>query len=62
MSGPNYLWFQFRLQVEAAAVYDRAGSAAVRRLFEAFRLDDAALARRRDAEVDPGLAAFSLEF
>jgi hypothetical protein len=34
----------------------------VRRLFEAFRLDDAALARRLDVEVDPGLAAFSLAF
>ena len=62
MGGPNYVWFQFRLQLEAAALYDRAGSTAVRRLFEAFRLDDAALARKLDAEVDPGLAAFSLEF
>jgi hypothetical protein len=62
MGGPNYVWFQFRLQLEAAALYDRAGSAVVRRLFEAFRLDDAALARRLDADVDPGLAAFSLAF
>ena len=62
VGGPNYVWFQFRLQMEAAALYDRAGSAAVRRLFEAFRLDDAALARKLDAEVDPGLAAFSFEF
>jgi hypothetical protein len=62
VGGPNYVWFQFRLQVEAAAMFDRGGSAVVRRLFEAFRLDDAALARRLDVEVDPGLAAFSLAF
>ena len=62
MGGPNYVWYQFRLQLEAAALYDRAGSAVVRRLFEAFRLDDVALAGRLDAEVDPGLAAFSLAF
>jgi hypothetical protein len=62
VGGPNYVWFQFRLQLEAAALYDRAGSAALTRLFEAFRLDDAALARRLDEAVDPGLAAFSLAF
>lgn len=62
MGGPNYVWYQFRLQLEAAALYDRAGSAAVRRLFEAFRLDDAALARKLDEEVDSGLASFSLAF
>jgi hypothetical protein len=50
------------LQLEAAALYERAGSGAVTRLFEAFRLDDAALARRLEEEVDPGLAAFSLVF
>ena len=42
--------------------YDRAGSQAVTRLFEAFRLDDSALARRLEESVDPGLAAFSLTF
>jgi hypothetical protein len=62
VGGPNYVWYQFRLQLEAEALYDRAGSAAVTRLFEAFRLDDAALAHRLDAAVDPGLAAFSLAF
>jgi hypothetical protein len=62
VGGSNYVWFQFRLQLEAAALYDRAGSAAVTRLFEAFRLDDAALARRLDEAVDSGLAAFSLAF
>jgi hypothetical protein len=62
VGGPNYVWYQFRLQLEAAALYDRAGEAALVRLFEAFRLDDAALARRLDEAVDPGLAAFSLAF
>ena len=62
VGGPNYVWFQFRLQLEAAALYDRAGQGALIRLFEAFRLDDAALARRLDEAVDPGLAAFSLAF
>jgi hypothetical protein len=62
VGGANYVWFQFRLQLEAGALFDRAGSAAVTRLFETFRLDDAALARRLEESVDPGLAAFSLEF
>jgi hypothetical protein len=62
VGGPNYVWYQFRLQVEAGALYDRAGSGAVRRLFEAFRLDDDALAAHLAADVDPGLADFSLRF
>jgi hypothetical protein len=62
VGGANYVWFQFRLQLEAAALYDRAGAEAVTRLFEAFRLDDSALARRLEESVDPGLAAFSLAF
>lgn len=62
VGGANYVWFQFRLQLEAAALYDRAGSEAVTRLFEAFRMDDSALARRLEESVDPGLAAFSLAF
>ena len=62
VGGPNYVWFQFRLQLEAAELYDRLGSAALVRLFNAFALDDAALARRLDEAVDPGLAAFSLAF
>lgn len=62
VGGANYAWFQFRLQLEAAALYERAGAKAVRQLFEAFRLDDSALARRLDESVDPGLAAFSLAF
>ncbi|HUG30895.1 MAG TPA: hypothetical protein VMQ65_10335 [Candidatus Limnocylindria bacterium] len=62
VGGENYVWYQFRLQLEAAALFDRAGAAAVARLFEAFRLDDAALARKLEEAVDPGLAAFSLAF
>lgn len=62
VGGANYVWYQFRLQVQAGELYERAGVAAVRRLFDAFRLDDAALASRLAAEVDPGLAAFSLAF
>lgn len=62
VGGSNYVWFQFRLQLEAAALYERAGAASVARLFDAFRLDDAALARRLHEAVDPGLAAFSLVF
>jgi hypothetical protein len=62
VGGANYVWYQFRLQVQADELYDRAGSASVRRLFDAFRLDDDALARRLAADVDPGLAEFSLAF
>ena len=57
----TYPWFHFRFQLEAAAVYERAGSDAIVRLFAAFHLDDAALAQRLEA-VDPGLAEFSLSF
>jgi hypothetical protein len=62
MGGPNYVWYQFRLQMEAGALYDRAGTSAVRRLFDAFGFDDEALARRLETEVDRELAAFSLAF
>ncbi len=61
----TYPWFHFRFQVEAAATYERAGERAgsevIVRLFPAFHLDDAALAKRLEA-VDPGLAAISLSF
>jgi hypothetical protein len=62
MGGPNYVWYQFRLQVEAQALYERAGTGVVRRLFDAFKLDDAALARRLSSDVDPDLGRFSLGF
>jgi hypothetical protein len=74
---PKYAWHQFRLQVAAAELFDRLGEAAVRRLFDAFRIDsgtdrdsqgfdesidDATLAARLSAAVDPQLGAFSLTF
>jgi hypothetical protein len=77
VGGPNYVWYQFRLQVAAAELFDGIGEVAVRRLFDAFRIeggtdrdpqefdesiDDAALAARLSAAVDPKLAAFSLAF
>lgn len=85
MGGPNYVWYEFRLQAEAARLFDLAGSGVVRRLFEAFRtrtaatvdetdematesswhdaeLDDAVLADRLAAVVDPTLGEFSLAF
>jgi hypothetical protein len=77
VGGPNYVWYQFRLQVAAAELYDGIGQVAVRRLFDAFRVDggtdrdsqgfdesvdDATLAARLSAAVDPKLGAFSLAF
>jgi hypothetical protein len=74
--GPNYVWYQFRLQVEAAALFQAGGEDSVRRLFDRFRvgpadpdgdateppaLDDPALAERL-AAVDPQLGEFSLAF
>lgn len=77
IGGPNYVWYQFRLQVAAAELFDNLGEAAVRRLFDAFRvdggtdrefqgfdesIDDATLAARLSAAVHPNLGAFSLAF
>jgi hypothetical protein len=77
IGGPNYVWYQFRLQVAAAELFESIGEVAVRRLFDAFRIDggtdrdpqafddsidDAALAARLSAAVDPELGAFSLAF
>jgi hypothetical protein len=77
VGGPNYVWYQFRLQVAAAELYDGIGQVAVRRLFDAFRVDggtdrdsqafdesvdDATLAARLSAAVDPMLGVFSLAF
>lgn len=77
VGGPNYVWYQFRLQVAAAEQFDAIGEVAVRRLFDAFRvdsgtdrdsqsfdesIDDATLAARLSAAVDPKLGAFSLAF
>ena len=60
MPGPNYVWFQFRLQLLAAALYESGGEDTVRRLFDAFRLDDDSLARLLRERVDPVLAEFAL--
>jgi hypothetical protein len=77
IDGPNYVWYQFRLQVAAAELYDIIGHVAVQRLFDAFRIhggtdrdsqafdesiDDATLAARLSAAVDPTLGDFSLTF
>ena len=77
IGGPNYVWYQFRLQVAAAELYESLGEAAVRRLFDAFRvdggtdrdfqgfdesIDDGTLAARLSAAVHPSLGAFSLAF
>ena len=77
IGGPNYVWYQFRLQVAAADLFDEMGEVAVRRLFEAFRIDggtdcdfqafdesidDVTLAARLSAAVDRKLGAFSLAF
>jgi hypothetical protein len=63
--------------VAAAELFDSIGEVAVRRLFDAFRIDggtdrdsqefdesidDATLAARLSAAVDPKLGAFSLTF
>jgi hypothetical protein len=77
VGGPNYVWYQFRLQVAAAELFDSVGEVAAQRLFDAFRvdgrtdrdsqafdesIDDATLAARLSAAVDPKLGAFSLAF
>jgi hypothetical protein len=59
MPGPNYAWFEFRLQLLAADIYERGGEATVRRLFDAFRLDDHSLASILREQVDPALADFA---
>ena len=56
MPGPNYAWFEFRLQLGAADLYARGGEDTVRRLFDAFRLDDESLLDVLRDQVDPGLA------
>lgn len=62
MPGPNYAWFQFRLQMAAAAVFESAGEPAIARLFDAFRLDKDALATLLGDAVDPALASFAKTF
>jgi hypothetical protein len=77
IGGPNYVWYQFRLQVAAAELFESIGEVAVRRLFDAFRIDggtdrdsqefdesidDATLAARLSAAVEPKLGSWSLAF
>ena len=62
MSGPNYARFQCRLQLAAADLYRSGGEGAIRRLYDAFRLDNAELSARLADAVDPGLGAFALGF
>jgi hypothetical protein len=62
MPGPKYAWFQFRLQLAAAAVYDSAGELAIARLFNTFLLDDEELATQLGDSIDPTLATFARTF
>ena len=62
MTGPNYAWFQFRLMLAARDLYRAAGEAAIPRLFETFRLDDASLADRLGRTVSPVLGDLAIGF
>ncbi len=72
MSAPNYVWYQFRLQMAAAALFESSGEAGVQRLFRAFPIDDESspgndiddeqLAKLLSDRVDPVLGAFALDF
>ncbi len=62
MPGPNYAWFQFRLQLAARDLYGAAGEAAIPRLFEAFRLDDTSLAALLAGTVSPVLGELATGF
>jgi hypothetical protein len=62
MPGPKYAWFNFRLRMAAAAVYDPTGEPAVAHLFNAFRVDDESLATLLGDAVDPTLASFARTF
>jgi hypothetical protein len=62
MSGSNYAWFQFRMQLAAADVHESAGTATIPKLFEAFRFDDAALIARLTDAVHPAIGAFAATF
>jgi len=64
VGGQNYVWYEFRLQVEAAELYAAGGEQTVRRLFEAFRAehgylddDDAEFDALRRSIDDDALAA-----
>jgi hypothetical protein len=55
IAGPNYVWYQFRLQMAAADLYRTAGEVSVRRLFDAFRLEDGASAVSLGEAHDPSV-------
>lgn len=55
--GPlNYVWYQSHLHMAVKALYDTAGVAAVRRLWDTFRMPDDRLAGLLAERVDPLLA------
>jgi len=55
--GPeNYGWYQVHLHVGAKRIYEAAGAAALRRMWDAFAIDSAQLADRLANEVDPEAA------
>ncbi|MGH2410998.1 MAG: hypothetical protein ACRDGS_11605 [Chloroflexota bacterium] len=55
--GPlNYVWYQSHLHMAVKALYDTAGVAAVRRLWDPFRVPDDRLAELLAERVDPLLA------
>lgn len=77
IGGPNYAWYQFRLEVAAEELVESVGEVVIRRLFDAFRIeggtdresqgfdgsiDDGTLAARLSAVIDPKLGEFSLAF
>jgi hypothetical protein len=55
MPGPNYGWFQCRFHVEARRLVDTSGAGVVRRLWDAFRIEDRETAEKLRSEVDPQL-------
>ena len=61
MSGPNYAWYQFRLQLAARDLYRAAGETAIPRLFEAFRLEDGSLASELGRRVSPVLGQLAVD-
>jgi hypothetical protein len=61
MPGPNYGWFQCRLHVAAGRLVESAGPQSVRKLFDAYRVDDAELSALLGTRVHPELRAIAEE-
>ncbi len=59
--GPNYGWFQCQLDVAARRLVDVSGPGVVRRLWDAFRIEDRELARRLGDDVHPDLGVIAEE-